>query len=418
MGSYLDVGDVEVNLVSPDRETSYRVDTFYSLRCQHGKQPWGPLRMEIAPDEPWLTNPGAYSGSGGAFALLDGWEFWSIDVTLQGGGLLDPLWSGPIQGTRWINAGGLGRWEIEAESFLGHFLMRFNNATSTAADVAYSGGTDYAADIILKAVRGAMGPSGTTPTGYPAITRTSVGPHWAVTGASTVSVGSQLTLSEQSGNNLITFVEHVADKGDVAVTISETAAGVWEIDVEAYQAKDMTAQTYDFRMTPEDGSVVSLERYNHLHDLLNVINIKGSGSGASQVTKWTHDGTSHTARGTYEGQGTIKGAASATVVGSEASDMVNDLKDPHDELALEVADRDGLEFNSKWPPRSLVPYADPEVGLSGSALVVGWELEGPSPWTIRPLVSDREHAILEQSAKRTGRRGRFGAASRWTSVDG
>lgn len=413
--TWIDHTNLWVYLVDPTRSTKYRVACWSALDVNKEEHDFGALTITVPANAPWITNAAAIG-----FDVYDGWEEWSFDVYIRRS---DPVWSGPIVSRSFTSGPSLHgdpTVTLTAVTFLQHFLSRRRNNSATYADVQT---TDYPEDIIRLAYRNACGD--VTPTGYPgALTRDNFGTSWTVDGAADEgSASPTLAIHEQEGGLLLDYVREVADKGDCYLYATETSAATWELTTERpYQDTDTTSQ---FVLTPARGSVTAWATELSILDLLNVVAIKGDGSGATQVKGYQTDATSTTARGIYEGEGTLPAASSTTYTDTEATRIIETNAEPHETVTLALRDVSGAQFygttsGQHYEMRDLVRFYLPSVATTVDAVVRGWRLtqSGTGPFDASMTLGNFRMPELRQALSAVPTIGRRLTGNRWQNRDG
>jgi len=414
--NWLDHSNCWLYLTDPTRSTRYRIASWLAFDATKDEHDLGSLSITVPGDVPWASN-----AAGAGFDLYDGWEQWSLDLYLRRTGV--PIWSGPIVSstlTPGPSLRGAPTVTLLATTFLQHFATRRRYNSATYADIAT---TDYPEDIIRKAFRDACGD--VVPTGYPGgLTRAEFGTGWTVDGAADVgTVSPTIALHEQEGGLLLDTVRHIADKGDCYLYASETRAATWSLTTaRPYQDTDTTSR---FVLTPVRGSVTEWQLEKTVLDLLNVVGIKGDGSGAGQIKGYQYDAASVAARGVYEGEGTLPAASSTTYTDTEATRIVELHAEPHEAVEVALRDVTGAQFygttsGQHYELRDLVRIDLPTVGAQVDAVVRGWTVaqSGTGPFEATMKLGNLRLNALMQAVDVVGYVGPRLGGNRWRNNDG
>lgn len=413
--AYLSRRRFALTLVSPDRATRWRIGQWSSLSVAKDVHDIGPLTITAPLNAGWIANATADSD----FDCVTGWEQFSFDFYIDG----ELEWSGPIVRREFAPGMALHAQPnvvFVAETFAAHLLSRRQGATATKADVAYN---DNADDIIRQAVRNATGV--VAPSGYPVgVGRDDFGPDWTVAVEANASAAATMLIGEQEGGNLLTFDQHVAEKGDCYIKVTESPAATWTVGVEyPYQENDRSSAIY---LQPSAGTVTSYAATRSIEDLMNVFAVKGDGDGASQVKTYYSDTPSITARGVFEGEVTIP-SASLTSVDAEGDSIIDHYAAPLNTVTVEVRDTDNGRFvyhpsaaSGEYGMRDKVSVVIPQAATSLTAVVKGWEVsqQGAGPMRTTVKLGDLRATPRNQAAMFGAWMGRFASGPRWRNRGG
>ena len=347
---------------SADRVAGMPVTDWLAFSCEVGRfTTQGSASLSVRANDPWITNSALDIGGvqyGAAFSLDVFWQNMSA-----------PIFSGPTTTVRMVEDRGGARLEFTFEPWMAHFLNRRINLAAAYAKTDM--GAAKADDALANMLRANGFNAGTTvtPIGYPT-TREDFGPVVVTCAAGGTAHATTINVDISDGRRLLEEAERLMEAYDMNLTITESSRGTFAVTVDpAYQGNDYSDKV---KLSLIRGSVVSYAETIDYSSLENTLSIVSTAAGGTRT--FTHDATSITGYGVYEGAyaPTQYDASAAT---EEGTYLKTRFANPLITYDLATVDQPGATFNVNYAIADLVAVESAAWGRTSDQLVVGCQID-------------------------------------------
>jgi hypothetical protein len=349
------------------------VTDWLSFSCEVGKfSTQGSATLIVRANDPWITMTALdISGIEYGAAL-------SLDVYWQN--MTTPLLSGPTTSVKMVEDRSGARIEFTFERWAAHFLNRRINLSSTYAKFDAAPATADNALATLLRNNGFDAGATITPIGYPA-TRTDFGPVAVTTPAGGGAHATTVNIDVSDGRRLLEEAERLMEAYSMNLTLAETSAGVFTLTVDpTYQGSDLTDQV---RLSLVRGSVTEYSETVDYSALENTLSLASSSGGGTR--SFTHDATSVTDYGVYEGA-YAPTQYDTTAAGEEGSYLKTRFANPTITYDCATVDQPGATFNVDYAIADLVTVESAAWGRTTEQLVIGAKIDARGRFPVASAV--------------------------------
>lgn len=347
---------------SADRTAGMPVTDWLSFSCEVGKfSTQGSATLIVRANDPWITMTALdISGIEYGAAL-------SLDVYWQN--MTTPLLSGPTTSVKMVEDRSGARIEFTFERWAAHFLNRRINLSSSYAKFDAAPATADNALATLLRNNGFDAGATITPIGYPA-TRTDFGPVAVTTPAGGGAHATTVNIDVSDGRRLLEEAERLMEAYSMNLTLAETSAGVFTLTVDpTYQGSDLTDQV---KLSLVRGSITEYSETVDYSALENTLSLASSSGGGTR--SFTHDATSVTDYGVYEGA-YAPTQYDTTAAGEEGSYLKTRFANPTITYDCTAVDQPGATFNVDYAIADLVTVESAAWGRTTEQLVIGAKID-------------------------------------------
>lgn len=349
------------------------VTDWLSFSCEVGKfSTQGSATLIVRANDPWITMTALdISGIEYGAAL-------SLDVYWQN--MTTPLLSGPTTSVKMVEDRSGARIEFTFERWAAHFLNRRINLSSSYAKFDAAPATADNALATLLRNNGFDAGATITPIGYPA-TRTDFGPVAVTTPAGGGAHTTTINIDVSDGRRLLEEAERLMEAYSMNLALAETSAGVFTLTVDpTYQGSDLTDQV---RLSLVRGSITEYSETVDYSALENTLSLASSSGGGTR--SFTHDATSVTDYGVYEGA-YAPTQYDTTAAGEEGSYLKTRFANPTITYDCTAVDQPGATFNVDYAIADLVTVESAAWGRTTEQLVIGAKIDARGRFPVATAV--------------------------------
>lgn len=277
---------------------------------------------------------------------------------------------------------------VSAASIVQHTLERRQMVSKDNAQIVFS------ATAIGTVISGAISEcfvgvaTGYTPA-YPYAYRNNIAPWTLVVGS--FDAGANITIKDESANNLWLYLTNIMERGDYALTFVETALSPGEFTIEGesgYEKEDLAdSVVFTGGDSPAVGNGLLAGPPVLLTDfkpLVNTVLGGGQGKGTSQTRVWRTDTPSEAKYGIHEGSGTAHGDNNSLSLANEFDATLRASSSPKQTWEIDILTNEAMVLGRDFGRRSKIGFYHGSMAAFGisapiEAPIIGWRLsESPS----------------------------------------